>query len=398
MSACVFCRWIKWPLGMMAFVGSSPVFAQSVADTLDTLQFHGFMSQALVISDHNDFFGPSSSKGGSLQFYELGLNASLRPSDNLLISAQVLSRRAGDDSAKPELDYGVIDYQVYSGNSTTLGIKIGRVKNPFGFYNETRDVPFTRTGILLPQSIYFDRTRTQSISGDGVAEYFEKRFTDSSIRFQVGWGLPQVDDNVKNTILPDALPGSIKAKNSLISQLSYEYGGGRFITAITYGKITAEYDSSSNGPGNGEFSYEPVILSAQYNSMLWSLTSEIAVRKREFSGIPDSRFNDSSTSGSWYLQYAYRFNNKWQGFLRYDALISDLSDMHGKEFASQGNGDDYSRYAFDNTLGLKWLVTPKFMLAAEYHNIEGTGWLYKPNENDNKKYWDLFLFQASYRF
>ncbi|HSP58980.1 MAG TPA: hypothetical protein VLO12_11820, partial [Halomonas sp.] len=56
---------------------------------LDTLQLHGFLSQALVITDHNDFFGPSSSDEGSLKYTEIGLNASLRPHQDVLIAAQV---------------------------------------------------------------------------------------------------------------------------------------------------------------------------------------------------------------------------------------------------------------------------------------------------------------------
>ncbi|ERS85051.1 hypothetical protein Q671_09630 [Halomonas sp. PBN3] len=31
-----------------------------------------------------------------------------------------------------------------SNQPRTLGIQVGRFKNPFGFYNQTRDVAFTR--------------------------------------------------------------------------------------------------------------------------------------------------------------------------------------------------------------------------------------------------------------
>src|SRR5690554_7432989 len=100
----------------------------AVADNgmLDTLQLHGFLSQALVVTDRNDFFGPSSSDSGSLKYTEIGANASIRPHQNVLIAAQVLSRRAGGDGsdAKPVLDYGVVDYQMVSNQQRTL--EIGR--------------------------------------------------------------------------------------------------------------------------------------------------------------------------------------------------------------------------------------------------------------------------------
>ncbi|PKG53027.1 hypothetical protein CXF87_08475, partial [Halomonas sp. MES3-P3E] len=101
---------------------------------------HGFLSQALVVTDDNDFFGPSSQDEGSFEFTEIGLNVSLRPHQDVLLAAQMLSRRAGGDSsdAYPELDYGLIDYQMVSDQQRTFGIQLGRIKNPFGFYNQTR--------------------------------------------------------------------------------------------------------------------------------------------------------------------------------------------------------------------------------------------------------------------
>ena len=62
---------------------------------LDTLQMHGFLSQALVITDDNNVFGPSSERDGSLKYTEIGANASIRPHENVLLAAQILSRRAG---------------------------------------------------------------------------------------------------------------------------------------------------------------------------------------------------------------------------------------------------------------------------------------------------------------
>ena len=132
------------------------------------LQIHGFASQAYITTSDNDVFG-NSDNGGSFGLTEAGLTASARPLPKLQISAQVLSRRAGEgNSGMPRLDFGFLDYRVYSHEVNQFGIRVGRLKNPFGFYNDTRDVPFTRPGILLPQSIYFDRTRNVSLSSDSV--------------------------------------------------------------------------------------------------------------------------------------------------------------------------------------------------------------------------------------
>lgn len=105
--------------------------AQSDEHVLDTLQVHGFLSQALVITDDNNFFGHSSRDEGSLEFTEVGLNVSLRPHQDVLVAAQVLSRRAGGDGSdsEPKLDYGLIDYQMVSNQQRTFGIQLARISH-----------------------------------------------------------------------------------------------------------------------------------------------------------------------------------------------------------------------------------------------------------------------------
>ncbi len=66
-------RWL-----MAGLLGLLPITAQAADPIRDTLQVHGFLSQALVITDDNDFFGASSDHAGSLEYTELGLNASFR--------------------------------------------------------------------------------------------------------------------------------------------------------------------------------------------------------------------------------------------------------------------------------------------------------------------------------
>ena len=131
-------------------------------------QIHGFASQAYITTSDNNVFG-NSDNGGSFGLTEAGLNASVRPLPRLQLSGQVVSRRAGEGvTGIPRLDYAILDYRLYSQEANQFGIRVGRLKNPFGFYNETRDVAHTRPSILLPQSIYFDRTRNLGLSGDSV--------------------------------------------------------------------------------------------------------------------------------------------------------------------------------------------------------------------------------------
>ncbi|MDZ7851316.1 MAG: hypothetical protein U5L98_01360 [Halomonas sp.] len=377
--------------------------ARSDEGMLDTLQVHGFLSQALVITDDNNFFGPSSENEGSFKFTEIGANASLRPHQDVLLAAQVLSRRAGGDGsdATPKLDYGLIDYQMLSDQQRTFGIQLGRFKNPFGFYNQTRDVAFTRPSILLPQSIYFDRTRSLALSGDGVSLYHEERFSRGSLRTQLGIGQVQAGDDLRRTLRLDSVPGSLDPKRSAIGQIRYEHDGGRIIAAISAASANANFDSSTPGLSDGDFYFNPWILSLQYNQENWSLTGEYAWRTSGLENFNNPAFNFDVTGESWYVQYTRRFDKNWQWLVRYDRLVSNRDDRSGKTFEARGAGPAHSQFAQDMTLGLQWTPHPRIMLAGEYHHVDGTGWLPvqdNPDPSETSRRWNMLLFQLSLRF
>lgn len=377
----------------------------AVADDgmLDTLQLHGFLSQALVITDSNDFFGPSSSGGGSLKYTEIGANASLRPHQDVLIAAQVLSRRAGGDGrdARPVLDYGLVDYQMVSNQQRTLGMQLGRSKYPFGFYNQTRDVAFTRPSILLPQSIYFDRTRSLALSGDGLTLYMEQRVPTGNLRAQVGIGDPQAGDDLRRTLRLDTVPGSLDSQRSAIGQIRYEHDGGRIVAAVSAADANARFNSSQPGLSDGDFYFKPWVLSLQYNEENWSLTTEYARRNSGLENFNNPAFNFDVTGESWYVQYTRRFNESWQWLVRYDSLTSNRDDRSGSAFEASGAGPAHSQFAQDYTLGLQWTVNPRVLLAAEYHYVDGTGWLPTqdtPDPAETRRRWNMLLFQLSLRF
>lgn len=393
-----------WLLGTLLLVPMAPTQADAT-HVLDTLQVHGFLSQALVITDGNDFFGPSSEGAGSLEFTELGINASLRPHEDVLIAAQVLSRRAGGeaDDARPELDYGLIDYQILSDQRRQLGIQLGRFKNPFGFYNQTRDVAFTRPSVLLPQSIYFDRTRSLALSADGVLTYFEERLPSGTVRLQAGVGRVQAEDDLRRTLRLDQFAGDLEPKTSAIGQIRYEHDGGRIVAALGTASVGAHFDSRQPGLSNGDFFFRPWILSLQYNAELWSLTGEYALRKSGLEDFNDPRLNFDATGESWYLQYTRRFLDDWQWLVRYDHLISNRDDPDGKDFEASVGGalPAHSQFAKDWTVGLQWTPHSRLLVSGEYHLVDGTGWLPiqdNPDARDTERYWDMLLLQLSLRF
>jgi len=368
------------------------------------LQIHGFASQSwLMSSGKNNFFGKSSSDSGSFDFRELGLNASMRPLSRLQFSAQMISRTAGKGSpGNIRLDYGFMDYTYFSGESGQLGIRLGRMKTPLGFYNDTRDVPFTRPSILLPQSIYFDRTRKLALAADGMHLYGEHRSDMGDISFQAGVARPLVrGDEAEAAVFGKQFPGHLAPEISYTGRVNYDLDGGRVRLAVSASQLNMSY---APGVGDvlhaGSVRFTPVVFSAQYNAERWSLTSEYALRRLEYNNF--AAFKNMDFYGeSYYFQGAYRFTPEWEGIVRYDVLYTDQDDRSGRKYAAATGSPAYTRFAKDITVGLRWNITPEFMLRAEYHRVNGTAWLStldNPNTGDLSQKWDLFSVLGSYRF
>ncbi len=375
------------------------------------LQIHGFASQGYITTSDNDVFG-NSDKGGSFGLTEAGLNVSVRPLPKLQLSAQVLSRRAGKgNSGMPRLDYAILDYQLYSYEANQYGIRVGRLKNPFGFYNETRDVAHTRPSILLPQSIYFDRTRNLGLSGDSVQLYGETAIGNLgtfSTQFGVWWPIVS-DKDTETSLLANLRQGHLTRQASFIGRGIFETNDKRLRLGISGIWLNAGYDPHgiADPIRAGSLQFTPIYFSAQYNAERWSITSEYAIRHFNY----NNNFGLKGLNGldffgeSYYIQGEYRFTPKWEGFIRYDVLYTNRSDRNGKEWVAldpvNRAGQEHSRFAKDITVGLRWNVTPEFMLRAEYHRVNGTGWLSRldnPTVDATSQHWDLYAIQASYRF
>jgi hypothetical protein len=88
----------------------------------DGFQVHGFLSQGFVKTSANRWFGDS--EAGSWDFREIGLNASYQPRPNLLFSAQLLSRTAGEMyDGGVGVDYALVDYAPIMTADMRIGLR-----------------------------------------------------------------------------------------------------------------------------------------------------------------------------------------------------------------------------------------------------------------------------------
>ncbi|MBI5451381.1 MAG: hypothetical protein HY940_08495 [Gammaproteobacteria bacterium] len=371
-------------------------------DSSNLLQLHGFASQSFITTSDNNFFGETSSND-NFGFTELGLNGSTTTtSSRLRLAGQLLLRRAGEsDNGRARLDYGLIDYTMLTTDNQRLGVRAGRILNPLGFYNETRDMAFTRPSILLPQSIYFDRTRDLAISSDGFQLYGERRWNSDELQWQLGAAAPRVDNKeIEVALLRTDLPGGLEANTSFLGRVLWEHNGGEVRLALSTIQANISYAPGAIDPvPAGDITFEPTIVSAQYNSESWSLTSEYALRHFKYANFSPA-INTSLTGDSYYLQGSYRLSSRHDIFARYDTTVVDRSDRNGEQYATLNPSTPaHRRYAKDLTLGTGYTITPSLLLRGEWHHVDGTAWLPAlDNLQPTTRGWDMLSVLISYRF
>lgn len=383
----------------------------------EDLRFQGFVSQRLTSSSgKNDFFGDTAGKL-STDYTEIGVGGSWRPRPQWLLSGQAIYRRGGESEEKRiETDYLYVAYTPWESEAGHLTAKLGKIKVPYGLYNDMRDTPMTRPGIQAPQSIYLDSLRQLNQAANGFHLEGERMLGDDTVTLRLSQIKPNVrSDNTFWAFLGDrtVFPGGLDSPDNkaFAGQLAYDRNGGRVRAMFSHAQGIARYRPGAGDPWTaGELGFKFSALSLQWNGEHFSLTGERARNRfRTHLGsatiVPDQRSLD--VGYSWYVQGQWRFAPRWEALLRYDVNCIDQNDADGTSYAAANPGRAaWTRYAKDWTVGLRYRLDRQWLLAGELHHVDGASWL-PPADNltngqwnsiNTSKIWNLFLLQATYQF
>jgi hypothetical protein len=370
-------------------------------------QTHGFLSQGYTLSWGNDFFG-NSQGDGSLDFTEVGVNVLGHVHPDILIAAQGLYRNAaGSDQEGFRLDFANLDYHLPIDGNAAFGIRLGRVKNPFGIYNKTRDVVWTRPGVLVPQSVYLDTLalRQAMIASDGGLLYGRYNFGDHAFTAEFVVSEP-LDDTGGAAAFLTGIPnaqGSLGGRPMFLGRAGYEWQEGRFRLMFSVVDLDRDFESASEPIPSGNFKTLYPLASAQLNLEDWSFTGEYGQINIERSGFTPDGLPLKNTSENFYMQIQNRFAPGWSALLRYDVFFANIDDRSGRQSAQLTGLPRHRFYTKDITAGLRWEFANDFLIAAEYHNVDGTAWLSTVDNPElagggGDNHWDLFTVMMSYRF
>ncbi len=137
------------------------------SEDLLSVEIHGFASQGFILTTDNNYLAQHSTRG-SFEFTEVGINFSKALTERLRIGLQLFARDLGPvGNYTARFDWFHLDYRFRD----WLGFRAGRVKLPFGLYNDTSDIDAARASVLLPQSVYPTNNRDALLAQTGGELY-----------------------------------------------------------------------------------------------------------------------------------------------------------------------------------------------------------------------------------
>jgi hypothetical protein len=156
--------------------------------------------------------------------------------------------------------------------------------------------------------------------------------------------------------------------------------------------------------GSGSFDLVYWIASLQYVIENWTITTEYMREPLSWQGFDSSMFGGTNVAAEgYYLQSSWQAREDLELMIRYEEGFADRRDRAGKNLHNQtfGQVSKQSRYSKIATVGIRWDLSRRFMLRAEYQKHHGT-FILSNRENltsaELEPDWDMFAISASYRF
>lgn len=382
------------------------VAAEEPAD-VPGVDVHGFVSQGAFISTDNDYLGHS--ERGTAEFTEAAVNLSREVADRLRVTLQLFTRDLGPiGDYRIVLDLAFIDYRWRQ----WLGVRAGRVKMPFGIFNEFNDAPSGRTAILLPQSIYPVTSRDFLLGLTGASIYGSPLLGGAgALDYQIYGGTIFIDDNANPQILEVDVHRVAGAQLfwrppleglrigggwlNIRMDLDYQLDQATIDGLVDAGEVPADFD------GRARFAVADanlLIASVDYAWRDWGFAAEYSRWLTHSGTRPEGLVADpDSDSERFYALATYRLDESYALGAYYSLKFADVEDRQGEGAAYP---EPHLAYQRDLALTLRHDVNEFWLFKAEGHFIQGTADLRAADNPvaERAKNWGLFLVQTVLSF
>lgn len=365
------------------------------------LDWHGFVAQGLVQAADSNAVNNSGNASAALT--ELGLNAKWQRYDKFKIAGQVVYLNGGN--RYPEgvrLDYLFADISVIDRFDHQLNLYLGRYKNQHWLYSSTRDVPFTRPSIILPQSVYYDVFRDIAVASDGIAVKGYRQHQYGELEYNWSFGATSISDAQGQLLLGPLIRGRARQKYVHQASVFWQPADSQATYGISLLDSEFEYKpAESDLFSSGDMTVQRVMLNWRYQLENWELAAEVTQERLSINGFYQSGFAQTQFGWGGYVLARYRFLHGLTAIASVDYYTRDKDDRHGSNLQTAGIPAHFG-YQHTLMLGLSYDFATRWRLQAEQHWVEGTGRLSPSLMPDlalnNQRHWQVWALQLMYWF
>ncbi len=385
-----------WVLALVLL--ASRTFAAQFGDPDDlmSLEVHGFASQGFIYATNQNLYLAENSNKGSFEFTELGVNFTKQLLDNFRVGFQLFSRDLGPiGNYTIRADWYYLDWHYRD----WFGVRAGRVKLPFGLYNDTSDIDSARVPVLLPQSLYPSENRDYLLAQTGVEIYGRFNLEEAgALEYRFYGGTVFIDPTL------DRLPATTVDFTSLTTpyifggRLMYEtpIEGLRFGASAQFLELDIDLATRTTPiltatlripavlwVASVEYATHDLLLAAEYSRWYTvNHSSDNAV-------IPS---NSGIQSERGYVMASYRVTKWFTPGAYYSLLYPNAEVRTGREAQQH-----------DIAATLRFDINPYWLVKLEGHFMAGTAGL-NVGLNDNRPlstlapYWGAFFIKTTAHF
>jgi|HubBroStandDraft_1064217.scaffolds.fasta_scaffold07711_6 hypothetical protein len=385
-------RRLSWVLAATSILVTGRARAAEVGQEGDlaSVEVHAFVSQGFILTSSNNYLADNTTHG-SFQYSEIGINFTKPIVDKLRLGLQLFAQDLGPTgNYNAQVDWFYLDYHWQD----WLAFRTGRVKIPFGLYNEINDVDAARVPVLLPQSVYPIANVNYLLAQTGAELYGYLGLGGAgAIEYRGYAGTILVD-----TLIPPGTPYQVTDLN-----VPYVVGGRLLWETPLQGLRVGGSLQALRIDATLVANAMPV--SIRIPALLWVASAEYSVHNFVFSSEYSQWYlkSDSTdaalfpaspliTSERGYAMVTYRAAPWLQPGVYYSLLFPNASDRSGR---ANMQHDFATTVRFD--LNSHWLVK------LEGHYMSGTAGL-TSSLNDNaplstlERNWGVFLVKTTAYF
>lgn len=390
--------------GFVSIFCLGPAFAGQVGD----INIRGFISQGYLQTEDNNYI--QNSKDGTFEFNEVGINFSTQM-DELRLGMQLFSRDYGNiGNNELVIDWAFADYAF----ATQLGLRVGIVKIPYGFYNETRYMDPLRTSILLPSSVYNEvyRDAFSSMKCAGIyGSFLSQKIGSLEYQAQVGVTPMEIDGGFAKLMSFFLDVEEANADSSIAGALTYNapienlrFRVSHYNTQFSLSGPATPLQSIMRGiPAGTPIQYDLDTtfdaFSAEFIRNRFRLTGEYQLTNVAFALAGITGETDFDQEG-WYVEGAYRFCDYFELGLYYSEFYYYKDDKDGKEHVARGTiAYDHNAWQKDICLTGRFDITDNWIFKLEGHKVNGTAQIEPGVVNENlEEDWYMYIAKVSYNF